>query len=185
LYRDSILDLGSGFAIDKASKFRGQNVEIEIKIPVGKKILFDESLENKLNEVSFKRSNRRWPRNGWNYDFDEARRWRTGVEFTMGSDGVLTSNGSTINKSSRPANGEYRYQDNNIQTKPATDDIQRQIEEERQRKKEAEDRIKQLEKQKTEEQKSNTNNPESIDDKEDDVAMSSPSPVFSLMKSFF
>src|SRR5688572_7065013 len=185
LYRDSIIDLGSGFAIDKASKFRGQNVEIEIKIPVGKKILFDESLENKLNEVSFKRSNRRWPRNGWNYDFDEARRWRTGVEFTMGSDGVLTSSGNTINKSSRPANGEYRYQDNNIQTKPATDDIQRQIEEERQRKKEAEDRIKQLEEQKTEEQKSNTNSPERIDDKEDDVAMSSPSPVFSLMKSFF
>jgi predicted nucleic acid-binding Zn-ribbon protein len=97
----------------------------------------------------------------------------------------LTSSGNTINKSSRPANGEYRYQDNNIQTKPATDDIQRQIEDEKQRKKEAEDRIKQLEKQKTEEQKSNTNNPESIDDKEDDVAMSSPSPVFSLMKSFF
>jgi len=185
LYRDSVLDLGSGFAIDKASKFRGQNVEIEIKIPVGKKILFDESIENKLNEVSFKRNNRRWPRNGWNYDFDEARRWRTGVEFTMGSDGVLTSSGNTINKSSGPANGEYRYQDNNIQTKPATDDIQRQIEEEKQRKKESEDRIKQLEKQKTEGQKSTTDSPESMDDKEDDVAMSSPSPVFSLMKSFF
>ncbi|MGZ8517388.1 MAG: PspC domain-containing protein [Chitinophagaceae bacterium] len=185
LYSDSVLDLGSGFAIDEASKFRGQNVEIEIKIPVGKKILFDESIENKLNEVSFKRNRRRWPSNGWNYDFDEIRRWRTGVEFTMGSDGILTSNEKRINQPSRPSNGEYRYQDDNIRDQPATDDdIQKQIEEERLRQKETEERIRELEKKKKEVRQSNTSSPESIEEK-DDIAMSSPSPVFSLMKSFF
>lgn len=185
VYRDSILDIGSGFAIDKASKFRGQNVEVEIRIPVGKKILFDESIENKLNEVSFKRNRRRWPRNGWNYDFDEVRRWRTGVEFTMGADGILRNNGKTKDQPSSPSNGEYRYQDDNIKTPPATDDIEKQIEEEKIRQRETEERIKDLEKRKKEVQQSNTSKPESMDDKEDEIAISSPSPVFSLMKSFF
>ena len=40
--RDSVLDLGSGYAIDK-EQIRGQHVEIEILVPVGKKIRFDES----------------------------------------------------------------------------------------------------------------------------------------------
>ncbi len=124
IYRDSVLDLGSGFAIDKDSKFRGQNIEIEIKIPVGKKILFDESIDDKLNAVSFKRNrNRRWYRDGWDFDHDEVRRWRTGVEFTMGADGILRSNGTTKDQPSRPSNGEYRYQEDNNQTSPATDEI--------------------------------------------------------------
>ena len=185
-YRDSVLDLGSGFAINKDDKFRGQNIEIEIKIPVGKRIVFDESIDDKLNAVSFKqRRNRRWYRNDWNFDYDDVRRWRTNVEFTMGSDGVLRSNGRTIDQPSRPSDGEYRYQDDNIKNQPANnDDIQRQIEEEKIKQKEAEDRIRDLEKKKKEASRPNTSNPESIEDK-DDIAMSSPSPVFSLVKSFF
>jgi phage shock protein PspC (stress-responsive transcriptional regulator) len=189
-YRDSVLDLGSGFAIDKDDKFRGQNIEIEIKIPVGKKIVFDQSIDDKLNAVSFRqRRNRRWYRNDWNYDYDDVRRWRTNVEFTMGSDGVLRSNGRTMDlpsSPSRPSNGEYRYQDDNIKSQPATeDDIQKQIEEEKQKRQKSEEKIRDLEQRKREGQKSNTNNPESIDDKDDAVAMTSPSPVFSLVKSFF
>ncbi|MGZ5218490.1 MAG: hypothetical protein ACXWC7_00375, partial [Chitinophagaceae bacterium] len=64
------------------------------------------------------------------------------------------------------------------------DDIQKQIEEERLRQKETEERIRELEKKKKEVRQSNTSSPESIEEK-DDIAMSSPSPVFSLMKSFF
>ncbi|HKZ65747.1 MAG TPA: PspC domain-containing protein, partial [Chitinophagaceae bacterium] len=182
MYRDSVLDLGSGFAIDKASKFRGQNVEIEIKIPVGRKIVFDESIDNKLNEVSFKRNRRRWPRDGWNYDFDEVRHWRTNVEFTMGSDGILTSNETKVNQPSRPSNGEYRYQDDNNRNPPTTDDdIQKQIEEEKIRQKESEERIRDLEKKKKEVKQSNTNSPESIDDKDDASIGTSPS-VFSFVQ---
>ena len=43
--KDSVLDLSNGYAIDKDSKFRGQQVEIEIQVPVGKKIRFDESVK--------------------------------------------------------------------------------------------------------------------------------------------
>ena len=42
--KDSILDLPSGFAISKDSKFRGQTVELIIQVPVGKKLRFDESV---------------------------------------------------------------------------------------------------------------------------------------------
>jgi phage shock protein PspC (stress-responsive transcriptional regulator) len=187
IYRDSVLDLGSGFAIDKDSKFRGQNVEIEVKVPVGKKIVFDQSIDDKLNVVSFKRNrNRRWYRDGWDYDYDDTRRWRTGVEFTMGADGILSSSGTARPMQSTPENGKYHYQDDNIKQQPATsDDIQKQIEEERTRQKEAEERIRNLEKRKREAQQSGANKPESMDDKQDGIAMSSPSPVFSLMKSFF
>ncbi|MCH5716726.1 hypothetical protein [Niabella hibiscisoli] len=34
---DSILDLPAGFAIDKNSKYRAQNVLVLVQIPVGKK----------------------------------------------------------------------------------------------------------------------------------------------------
>jgi phage shock protein PspC (stress-responsive transcriptional regulator) len=51
--RDSILDLGNGYAIDKESKFRFQQVEIEIQIPAGKKIRFDASVEDKLEPMSY------------------------------------------------------------------------------------------------------------------------------------
>ena len=177
LYKDSVLDLSNGFAIGKDNKYRGQNVELEIKIPVGKKILFDESIENKLNEVSFKRKRGRWPRNGWDYDYDNIRHWRTGVDFTMGSDGILTSN-EKVNTGTTPANGDYRYQDNN-KARPA-DDIQKQIEEEKRKKEETEKRIRDLENQKKERQ-SNTDNNESMDDKEDAAIGKSPS-VFSFVQ---
>ncbi|MER3465593.1 MAG: hypothetical protein C4329_15455, partial [Chitinophagaceae bacterium] len=51
-YTDSVLHLGSGFGIDKSSKFRGQKVVVEIKVPVGKKIQFDESVVDKFNDVN-------------------------------------------------------------------------------------------------------------------------------------
>jgi len=37
-YKDSVLDLGNGIAIDKDSKFRGQKVLVVINVPVGSKI---------------------------------------------------------------------------------------------------------------------------------------------------
>jgi hypothetical protein len=43
--KDSILDLSNSYAIDKESKFRVQNIELEIYVPVGKKIRFDESVK--------------------------------------------------------------------------------------------------------------------------------------------
>ncbi len=185
-YSDSVLDLGSGFAIGKDSKFRGQNVEIEIRIPVGKKIIFDQSIDHKLHGVRVRSDRNRWRHERWDFDYDSDydRRWRTNVEYTMGSDGVLRADGKTRAESSTPANGGYRYQDdNNPAPQTPKEDIQKQIEEEKRKKRESEERLRDLEKRQKETSPS-TSNPESMDDK-DDIAMASPSPVFSLVKSLF
>ncbi|RYF99432.1 MAG: hypothetical protein EOO02_16930 [Chitinophagaceae bacterium] len=183
-YRDSILDLGSGFSIDKNSKFRGQNVEIEIRVPVGKRIRFDESIEQKLNEVRFR--NNRGSRGGWyrdRWDFDnDIRGWKTNRDLTMGADGYLSSDGDVKSENAPSGNGEYRYKDNNEPATPQKEDIRKQIEEEKQRQRESEQRIRDLER-KAQDSRS-TGAPESLDVK-DEIALQSPSPVFSLMKSFF
>ena len=183
VYRDSVLDLDNGFAIDKASKYRGQHIEIEIGVPVGKQIVFNESIETKLNDVSFKRRNGRWPRNAWDFDYDDRRQWRTGVVYTMASNGLLTSSGNP-SVPSTPSNGNYRYQPDDRPAGQSPSDIERQIEEEKERRRESERRIKELERQKREARRSAAVQPESMDDKDGYSAISSPSPVFSLVKSF-
>ena len=52
-YKDSVLDLGSGIAIDRDSKFRAQQVIVVIEVPVNKKIRFDETI-NKLHALSIR-----------------------------------------------------------------------------------------------------------------------------------
>ncbi|HRO69178.1 MAG TPA: PspC domain-containing protein [Chitinophagaceae bacterium] len=183
VYRDSVLDLDNGFAIDKGSKYRGQHIEIEIGVPVGKQIVFNESIETKLNDVSFKRRKGRWPRNAWDFDYDERRQWRTGVVYTMSGNGLLTSSANP-SVPSTPSNGEYRYQQDHIPAGQSPGEIERQIEQEKERRRESERRIKELERQKREARRSAAVQPERMDDKDDYSSISSPSPVFSLIKSF-
>ena len=108
--RDSILDLGNGYAIGKESKFRGQYVEMEILVPVGKKIRFHESVDDKLNSVNVKvrRSYRR--RRVVDIDFNDSHssRYRPGIDYIMGVNGELKDpNGTTV--TTQPDNN-YRYQ---------------------------------------------------------------------------
>jgi hypothetical protein len=85
--RDTLIDIGSGYAIARADKFRGQEVTIEIQVPVGKKLRFDESVAEKFNRdrvyVNGHRSRRNYRGSSyaWNY--------RTGVDYTMTKDGEL------------------------------------------------------------------------------------------------
>lgn len=91
--KDSILDLGSGYAISKAEKFRFQQVHVEIQVPVGKKIRFDESVTDKLSQVNFKV--KRKNRNGFGVEIDSENDWNnhfgyeTGVDYIMGEGGEL------------------------------------------------------------------------------------------------
>ena len=106
-YRDSILDLGSGFAIDKESKYRGQRVEIRVEIPVGKKIRFDETVRYKLNPFRVRVRNRR----GININFDNEYHsfpWKSNTDYVMGEDGNLKNADGTpvINY-----DNNYRYND--------------------------------------------------------------------------
>jgi hypothetical protein len=107
--RDSILDLASGYAIDKASKFRGQQVEVEIQVPAGKMIRFDKSIREKLHPSNF-RVNRRYRKNRVvEIEFDDrySFRYRTDVDYVMQNDGTLKDiSGNTINAD------DYRYNGN-------------------------------------------------------------------------
>ena len=49
---DTIINLGSGLSVSRSSKFRGQGVIVEIHVPVGRKIHFDESISEAYNSRS-------------------------------------------------------------------------------------------------------------------------------------
>lgn len=176
--RDSVLDVGSGYTVDKESKFRGQQVEVEILVPIGKKIRFDESVNDKLNSVNVrvKRGTRRNRVVDVEID-DRSSRFRSGIDYTMGINGKLkTETGEVLEN--KPDN-EYRY--------PGTDNkdknnIQKQIEEEERKKEESDRKIKELK---------NEIKPETIvpvENKEERIAdrdiAGGPSPVSSLVQWF-
>jgi hypothetical protein len=174
--RDSVLDLASGYAIDKDSKFRGQHVEIEILIPVGKKIRFDESINRKLNPVNINTRRRYYRNRGINIEINDDywRQFRTGVDYTMDIDGNLKD------QDGRKYNGQdYRYQDDRTDSLSIDD----QLKEEKRKKDESEKRIKDLE-EKQKQKKPVSGKLESMDDT-DDAITSVGMPGFSLVKSFF
>ena len=90
---DSTLNLGSGLTINSASKFRGQGVIVEIQVPVGKKVRFDESLENAYSAWVVRRSvqYRNWggPRYRIDWDNDEYLNWEVNQDYVMTSEGKL------------------------------------------------------------------------------------------------
>ncbi len=110
--RDSVLDIANGYAIGKESKFRGQNVEIEIQVPAGKKLRFDKSVTDKLNSihVQVRKSGRRNRITSFEINNDEnGFRYSPDVEYEMGIDGELKGpNGTTT---TQPTN-DYRYENN-------------------------------------------------------------------------
>jgi len=92
--QDSVLNMGSGLSIDRFSKFRGQGVIMEIQIPVGKKIRFDESLIHAYNPWVVRRADReyrRWGRNTYNMDWDDDDYfdWDADVDYIMTTEGKL------------------------------------------------------------------------------------------------
>ncbi len=140
--RDSVLDVGNGYTIDKESKFRGQQVEIEIQVPIGKMIRFDESVNDKLNTVNV-RVRRSYRRNRVvDVEIDDRNsRFRSGVDYIMGINGKLKTEGGDIIE--RQADTEYRYpgtENNNA------DEIQKQIQEEERKKQESDKKIEELKK---------------------------------------
>jgi len=95
---DSTINLGSGLSIDRSSKFRGQGVIVEIHVPVGRKIHFDESITEAYNPWVIRRYDRNWGRSWRQYnnysadwDFDENFDWRSNVDYIMTETGELKS----------------------------------------------------------------------------------------------
>jgi hypothetical protein len=108
-----ILQLANGYSITKASGFRGQNVIVEIEVPAGKKIRFDNTVEEKLSAFSipFKQQYRYGYKKGWearwenDYDYQE---WEPNIDYTMGADGELI-NPNVASSEPQPAVVEEAY----------------------------------------------------------------------------
>ena len=176
-WKDSVLDLDNGYAIDKESKFRGQYVEVEVLVPAGKKIRFDESIERKLNaiNVKVKRSYRRNRITGIQIDNnEEAFRFRCGIDYTMGIDGELkTPDGISVNK---PSSNEYRYEENENKTNDSLE-LEKSIE---QKKKE----LKELEEKMNKQTKPTTRKKTRKTFDEEGAYAGGPTPVSSLVEWF-
>lgn len=164
---DSVLDLGNGYAIDKGSKFRGQQVEIEIQVPVGKKIRFEQSVHDKLTYANF-RIKRRY-RNGRRVNVEVVDnnlfRSRPGVDYTMGVDGNLQDPaGKTVDYEG------YRYREDR-NTNPVDDT---QEESPAERRKRLEDEIRKIDEQ---DGKPSTKQEGMSDEDEGYSSSSTPSPL--------
>jgi phage shock protein PspC (stress-responsive transcriptional regulator) len=171
-YSDSVLDLGSSLAIDKETKFRGQQIIVIIRVPAGKKIRFDETIK-KLHSFNITiNERRRWNRNDkmdWDID-DETFGYLTNTDYTMQADGQLKGeNGATIQ--TQP-DKNYRYENNNDSL-----EIKKSIEKKKQELKELEDKMKAKEVKPTVLKKVIRKN-------SDETYAGGPSPVTSLVEWF-
>jgi len=186
LSEDSVLDVGNGYTIDKASKFRGQQVEIEIQVPVGKKLRFDPSVPEKLNPANFRinRTTRKTFVNGRvirSYSFDESYfHFRTDVDYTMGINGKLQDNsGRQVEY-----NDNFRYYDDQNDVDNSNNDslnIQQQLDQEKKKREESDRKIKELQKKQKETKQSTGKR-----DIEDDGTVAKASRrIFSLTEAFF
>jgi hypothetical protein len=123
-YKDSVLDLASGIAIDRDSKFRAQQVIVVIEVPVNKKIRFDETI-NKLHALSIRTDrDRKWHRYNGDFDinWDEYFDYETEVDYVMGKDGYLINPA----KPAKKENDENQNQDS-IERKNKKEQLQQEL----------------------------------------------------------
>ena len=179
--KDSILDIGNGFAVSKNSKYRGQMIELKIQVPVGKKLRFDESITRKLNPVEIKMNSRRSRlRRRVDIDYHDWFEYRTNVDYTMTENGTLVDPNKPAESPSAPENktGDYRYNDEQPSTINSIEEQRKKVQEEQQKLKEMEES-----KKPKKDSISGNSKKESLDEDDDgeDVA---GSPIFSLVQIF-
>lgn len=188
-YTDNFLDLGNGFSVGKESKYRGQHVVVEIQVPVGKKIRFDETITEKLNSVEIEFHDNYGRRRNWNrrgvYVRDTDFRWRTNTDYTMGEDGILFN--PNMPKEEVKSRDGYRWDgDDAADREKRIKEEMRVLEEEKaQEKKKLEEELRQIEEQRKKDSlnQSKTTKPERMDNNNDvGLGGSSLSPVFSLAR---
>ncbi|GAC1416680.1 MAG: hypothetical protein NVS1B13_00080 [Flavisolibacter sp.] len=134
---DSVLNIGSGVAIDRTNKFRGQGVVIEVQVPVGKKIRFDESIRYAFNSNVIRlfdkdRTAHYWGprynyRNEW--DNDEYFNWDTDTDYVMTSDGKLL----LLAETTRTKKGVFELKSNEDSIQHAIEEREKQNEKDRQK----------------------------------------------------
>ena len=174
---DSALVLGSGFGIGKNQKFRNQRVIVEIKVPAGKQIRFDESVADKLHFTNIRIAERRSWRNGrWDVDWDEDSYydWEPNIDYTMTSTGELVRSSSTTTTT---GSGVYEYRRDSANR---GSDLDSQIEQQRRRLEEESRRLRELE-QNRRDQRTTKAKPRKSKKEQPGFATQLPTPVFSLL----
>lgn len=172
---DSALILGSGFGVGKGEKYRGQQVLMQIEVPVGKMIRFDETV-NKLEMSEIKLENPgNWRRGSWRMDWDNDGDydWQVGVDYVMNENGRLVRSGVTGTST------ETSTRDSVYQYRPDTtraNDVDRQIEEQRRRIQEEEDRLRELQRQRNQ----GTTKTASPNKPKPTMALQLPMPLYAL-----
>jgi len=177
--RDSLLDIGNGFAISKNSKYRGQMIELKIQVPVGKKLRFDESVTDKLNPVEVRMRDRRsrLRRSRIDMDYNDWFEYRTNVDYVMTDKGTLVDPNKPTETTTTPKsqNDDYRY-DNKQSLKDSIDAREKRLEDDRKR---LEEDKKRLQRDSTQ----GNSKKESLDDEDDNEDVAG-SPIFSLIQIF-
>ena len=95
---DSVLQLPLSFPITTSTKFRNQQVLVEVKVPVGKEVYIDK----RADELSW--YNVRAGQRGLNINIDndyEESNWRTGVWYIMKEDGIERKNKEELSDDER------------------------------------------------------------------------------------
>ena len=127
---NNALSLGSGYTISKNEKFRAQDVRVEIRVPVGKKINFDASVMQKLHPVNVRVIERGRSRRNRDYDFriEEDRylfNFKSNVDYIMTITGELEE-ADKILETPDPANKNTDSINNIIREKERELEILRQ-----------------------------------------------------------
>lgn len=190
--KDSLLDLDNGYTILPNSKFRGQRAQVVIQVPVGKKIQFDESVRRKLNPAEVRYRNHRGYKSNVEVIINDNVYfwWDSNTEYIMQADGQLRDNkGRTPEERYNQQSDEYRYDQEPIDSAVREMKKKQEIEERERKIKEQEQDIQEqkrrLEEDKKQQSGQVTLQQESMDDEKEPSFASTPSPVFSMVKSFF
>jgi phage shock protein PspC (stress-responsive transcriptional regulator) len=147
-YKDSVLDLGSGIAIDKTAKFRGQQVVVVLRVPAGKKIRFDETIEKlhsftiHVNRKWKKTRYKKWREEDWDWD-NESFDYKINTDYLMDANGELkevNASGVVITEPVKTITPEQARAADSIQR--LLDDQKRKVEEETRKAKELEEKLK-------------------------------------------
>jgi phage shock protein PspC (stress-responsive transcriptional regulator) len=169
--RDSILDLGNGYSIDRESKFRWQIVKVIVQVPVGKRIRFDESFTRKLEVVKVRVRERK----GLDIDVDHWFDYSTSIDYLMTEEGLENPNRPAETGKSKDQNSGYRYDDRKS-LKDSIEAREKRLEEEKRR---LEEDKKRLQKDSI----SSNSKKENMDDNDNEEGIGG-FPVFSLIHVF-
>src|SRR5690606_4645469 len=107
---DSLLLMDKGIMINTTDKFRNQQVEVTIYVPVGSRIKIDKSFgyRNRVTLNDFTR-NRNW----YDYQENNGYSFNYGIEYIMKADGLFTLTGSPSSSRNRIDDEDWNSEDGN------------------------------------------------------------------------